>query len=456
MKLESLYPRLPALLQHAACSWEGLRVRRERYGRGWKELADAVAARGNWDVERLAAFRDERLARFIVHAARTTPYYRELFSRLTIDPSDLRIPDDLDRIPVITRDEVKREPSRFRSETVTNSPRMTAHTSGTTGGGLRFDTTREAVREQWAVWWRFRGWHGLAPDVWQATFGGRLVVPVACQHPPFWRLNLPGRQELFSGFHLSPANLPHYVRALRRLRLPWLHGYPSLLALLAGHLLETDSDLGYQVRWVTTGAENLLPWQVELMRRAFGVSPRQHYGQAEAVANLSECESGLLHVDEDFSWVEFLPAPGGTHRIVGTNLSNPATPLLRYDTGDTVTVDDRTCPCGRAGRTVSRIDGRLEDYVLLPSGARVGRLDHAFKDLTNAREAQIRQRSREHVVVHVVPGPDWSSQDEERLIREMRLRLGDELRLEVAYVERIERTASGKLRFVVSEEDRQS
>jgi phenylacetate-CoA ligase len=277
------------------------------------------------------------------------------------------------------------------------------------------------------------------------------VAPVEQEGPPFWRVNLPGHQVLFSGFHMIPARLPDYVRALRRLRLPWLHGYPSLLALLAGHLVETGTDLGYPVRWITTGAESLLPQQAALIGRAFGVVPRQHYGQAEAVANLSECERGRLHVDEDFSWVEFAPAGDGTHRIVGTNFSNPATPLLRYDTGDFVTLDAAGCPCGRPGRTVFRVDGRREDYVVLPSGARVGRLDHAFKDLVHVREAQIRQRSREALLLRVVRAPQWEAADEERMLHEMRLRVGAGIRLEVEYVERIERTAAGKLRFVVSE-----
>ena len=451
MNREALYQCLPVFLQHAACSWEGLRVRRERYGHGWESLATEVAERGRWDAPRVAAFRDERLARFVSHAARSTPHYRDLFARLGVKPGDLHFPADLDRLPVIARDDVKEDPSRWRSDEVGSSSRVAAHTSGTTGGGLRFDTTRSALREQWAVWWRYRRWHGLTPDTWQAWFGGRVVVPLAQDRPPFWRFNAPGRQVLFSGYHLSPACLPHYVRALQRLRVPWLHGYPSLLALLAGHLLETGADLGYRVRWVTTGAENLLPHQAELLRRAFGVIPRQHYGQAEGVANLSECELGRLHVDEDFAWVEFVPGPGGTHRVIGTNLSNPATPLLRYDTGDTVTLEDTVCQCGRWGRTVSAVDGRREDYVVLPGGVRIGRLDHAFKDLTNVREAQIRQRSPEHLVVRVVRGPRWSGEDEGHLLDELRRRVGVDVRLEIEYVERIERTAAGKLRFVVSD-----
>ena len=140
------------------------------------------------------------------------------------------------------------------------------------------------------------------------------------QSPPFWRKNLSGRQLLFSGYHVSLQHLPAYVEELRRARLPWLHGYPSVLALLAAHLLDRGEDLGYLVEKVTLGAENLLPQQKEIIERAFGVRPRQHYGLTEAVANISECERGNLHVDEDFSAVEFIPIGEGTrHRVIGTS-----------------------------------------------------------------------------------------------------------------------------------------
>jgi phenylacetate-CoA ligase len=309
-----------------------------------------------------------------------------------------------------------------------------------------------AVHEQWAVWWRYRRWHGIAPGTWCGYFGGRSVVPVSQAHPPFWRYDLPGHQLLFSGYHMSSANLDAYVAKLRRRRPPWLHGYPSLLALLAAHLLETGTHLGYELRWVTIGAENLLPQQAALMERAFGVRPRQHYGMTEATANVSECERGSLHVDEDFAAVEFIDtSEEGACRIVGTNFTNPAMPLIRYDSHDVATFPGRRCGCRRAGRTVERIDGREEDYVVIASGARLGRMDHIFKDMTNVREAQIRQRHDGEITLLIVRGRSYDADDEAVLLRETRKRVGDDTRLRVEYVEELERTRTGKLRLVVRE-----
>jgi phenylacetate-CoA ligase len=258
---------------------------------------------------------------------------------------------------------------------------------------------------------------------------------------------------LFSGYHMNATNLPDYVSELRRRRPPWIHGYPSLLSLLAAYLVDSGQELGYAVRWVTTGAENLLPHQSAVIEEGLGVKPVQHYGLAEGVANISQCELGAFHVDEDYAAVEFVPLGNdGLHRIVGTNFTNPAAPFIRYDTQDLATIrEGASCSCGRPGRVVEGIDGRREDYVVLANGTRIGRMDHIFKDLTSIREAQIHQSRPGEIKIRVVRGRAYREADELALVRETVKRVGQETKLEVEYVDALPRSSNGKLRLVVSE-----
>ena len=71
--------------------------------------------------------------------------------------------------------------------------------------------------------------------------------------------------------------------------------------------------------------------------------------------------------------------------------------------------------------------------------------------MINIREAQIRQRSRGELLIRVVPSDHYTDADERTLLRETRLRVGENVEIEIERVEKIERTANGKLRFVVSE-----
>jgi phenylacetate-CoA ligase len=445
--LERLYGALPIGLQHLICSAEGYRRERMRFGRNFGRLLREAESRTSMSAAGVATLRDRVFREFVSDAAAGSAFYREqaVFGAAAEGRAFRG-----EELPVLVKATVQTEAARIARADVP-FVRM-ASTSGSTGMGLRFPMTSEAVQQQWATWWRFRRWHGIDRNEWCGHFGGNPIVPIQRGRAPFWRYNVAGRQVLFSGSHLGADTWRAYVAELSRRRLAWLHGYPSVLALLASYLVEHRATLGYDVRWVTTGAENLLPAQAQAIERAFGVRPRQHYGMAEGAANASECPNGRLHVDEDFAFVEFVPVERGTGcRVVGTNVTNRAFPLIRYDVDDIAHVSGQTCDCGRPGRIIDRIDGRREDYVVLPSGALIGRLDHIFKDQVRVREAQIYQPDPTRVVLRLVTARDFTTRDEQTLLTTARIWLGTDVRIEIEPVASIPRTRGGKLRFVISD-----
>ena len=452
MNNASVYVKLPRPLQNLACSLEGWRIQRTRYTPSFWTLLREAEERSSWPPDQVRQYRDQRLRRFVQYCSQSVPYYQRWFRENDVAPQDIRTLDDLTRLPILTKTVVQDHCSSLTSDTVPVRQRITTHTSGTTGAGLRFSTTLAALQQQYAIEWRYFRSHGIRSTDWCAYFGGRSVVPISQVRTPFWRYNHPGRQLLFSAYHMSPRNMIAYIGELRRKKPPWLHGYPSLLALLAAHILDTRTDLGYEIRWITVSSENLLLQQANLIKRAFGVRPLQHYGMTEAVANMSECEYGKLHVDEDFSAVQFVPRKARAgYSVVGANLSNPATPLLRYDVQDIVVPSQDGCHCGRPGRTVDTIDGRREDYVVLRNGARLGRMDHIFKDMVHIREAQIYQKVPGAIVVRIVRSECFADSNEEMLLNEVRQRVGVDTEITIAYVNELERSSRGKLRFVISE-----
>jgi len=459
MNWESIYAKLPVPFQQTTVAVGGWLIKRQRYSTDYHRIYQEVCNRERLSEEELREYQENRLQKVLRAAQESSFYYKRLFEKYSFDVEAPHLIERLKELPLLTKDEVKTHAEEILSCNILRKQLISCHTSGTTGSGMHFYETREAEQECWATWWRYRSWHGINPDTWCAYFGGRSIVPLRQQKPPYWRKNTPGRQLLFSAYHLSRQTAPAYVKVLKESNATWVHGYPSVLALLAGFILEDNLDSGQAVRYVTIGAESLLPQQRQVIEQAFGVKVRQHYGQAESVANISECEYGNLHVDEDYSIVEFLPIGDGQYRIIGTSLINPAFLFLRYDTGDIATlqvehpdeVGEGTCQCRSLGRLVKEIDGRKEDYVVLPNGAAVGRLDHIFKDLVNIREAQIYQRQQGQIELRIVKGQSYTDKDEQELLKETRKRVGDEMRIVVRYVGAIERTRAGKVRFVVSE-----
>jgi phenylacetate-CoA ligase len=451
MNRDLLYARLPVALQHAACTAYGWRVARRTFGGRFSEFLAEVEARSFWSPEALAEYRDARVRDVVRDAARTVPFYRRRLADAGVSPEDIGGMDDLAVLPLMTKTDAQEHLSDVGFERTPARDLVIRHTGGTTGAGLNVPSTLDSIRRQEAFYWRFRRWHGIEPKTWCAYFGGRPTVPAPQRRPPFWRINYGGRQILFSAYHLRPASLGAYLEALGRFRLPWIHGYPSALALLGTHALDEGIELGYRPRWITTGAETLLPEQRAVIERAFGVTPRDRYVMTEGVAAASECERGALHLDDDFAAVELVPTDGGAHRIVGTNLTNPAMPLLRYDTSDLAVPADEACGCGRPGRTIARIDGRLEDHLLLPDGTRLLRLARIFRDLVNIREAQIHQARVGEITVRVVRSSRYGPGDEAALVQALARRVGVDTHIRLEYVEELERSPSGKLRLVISD-----
>jgi len=451
---ERAYPHLPIALQNAALSTVGWHNGITCRGRGFARLLDEYEARTFADPGEIQELRDARLSAFLLHAYETVPYYRDLFDDLALHPSDITTLDDLAELPILSKATVRERQRSFVSTSIPSRRRKLITTGGTTGSALILATTIEAVQEQWAVAWRYFRWHGIEPKTWAALFGNPVAVPIRQKKPPFWRYDLAGRQIVFSSVHTSTDNLRHYVSELRKRKPPWIHGLASQITLLASHLIDTKTDLGYETRWITTSSENFLPQHKDLIEKVFGVRPREHYAMVEAMANISECELGKLHVDEEFGAVEFVPVNGSKYKVVGTNLTNPVTPLIRYDCHDQVTITPGdTCSCGRPGRVISSIDGRQEDYVVLKDGTRLGRLEHLFYSFTTVSEVQIRQSTIGEIQVLVRRLTSFTKDDDRRLRQEISKWIRDGSRVTVEYVDEIERTPGGKLRFVVSSLD---
>ena len=306
--------------------------------------------------------------------------------------------------------------------------------------------------ELYAVWGRYYHWHGISPgQEWCAVFGARPWVNVLQKASPFWRYNHFGKQILFSAFHMTQDNIKYYISEIRKRKPPWIQGFPSSINLLANYLIENNEDLGYPVKHVTLGAENVLPYHVIRIKQAFGVKPRRHYGLNEAVVNISECEFGKLHVDEDFCAVEFVPRDDGTFLLTGVNFSNPVMPLIRYDTNDFVTLDLEECSCGRSGRVVKDIDGRIEDFIVLKNGSKIPQMDSIFKGMSMIRTAQFYQNRPGAFTLRLVKGKNYSKADERKLLARIANRVGPETEVELNYVDDLERSRGGKIRVFVNE-----
>lgn len=457
-RAKTLYDQTPVGLQHLVVSVYGYRLRAKAYGRYYRRYRGRLEWTQWLDDAALERYQVEALRSFLGHAQRHAPYWRAVFRDRGFDPDGLRSPGDLRRLPVLDKQTVRQQGPALESrpDGRIEAGVVSVHTSGTTGTPLRIRLTREAWEREYAFRWQHRSWLGVHRGDRTATFAGHPVVPIAQATPPYWRYNAAERQLLFSSQHISDASAEAYVGRLRRFRPVLVHGYPSALALIAGHILDAGvRDIAPTA--VVTHSETLLAEQRDRIERAFGCVVADWYGTTEHVANIVQCDRGGRHVRAEHSVVELLGTDGDpvsageVGEIVATGFGNRATPLIRYATGDLAVPTGDRCACGRAGPLVERIEGRVEDMVVTPEGRRVGRLDHVFKGVEHVVESQLVQRERDRIEVRIVAADGFSDQDRAALEAGLRERVGPRMALDLRFLDAIPRNAGGKFRFVVSE-----
>ena len=452
--VEQVYPRLPIFLQNAACWYYGKKEARTRSGAEFDRCLSELMVSERWSAGEIENYQNEKLRHIVRHAYETVPYYRERWQALKLTPDDIRSRQDLQKLPILTKEDVRNNFERLVSTGIPKQNLVFRHTSGTTGKALHFYVTKETIAFQWAVWWRHRMRFGISPGVLHANFTGKRVVPLGQDSPPYWRWNRPLHQALLTMHHLTPSKIPSVVDFLNSHPFEFYSGYPSIVHMLV--LCASDAGLRLKAppRAIFTGAENMLDFQRRDIEKFTGAVLTDQYGCSEGCGNASHCPEFVYHEDFEFGVVEGVEVQprNPAKSILCTGFANEAFPLIRYEVGDTgVWRNDGTaCACGRESRVLLRIEGRRDDYVVTPEGTHIMRFDYAFKDAMNVKEVQVVQEKPDEIVLRIVRRRGYGTKDESDIRREIGRWISPRLAIRFDYVTEIEREANGKFRAVLS------
>ncbi len=410
-------------------------------------MADAFA-RLKLSGDELAAYRDDRLRQFVADACRTVPYYEKMFRELRLSTDAVAGLADMHQLPILSAETVMGRPHEFISSTA--SPGDFHNRRPGVDAALALPWSSAAQWEREAVQSRFESGHGITDGTWCAYFGGINVVPVSQSRPPYWRINWAGRRVIFSPYHLSEQTVESYADAINHYQCPWVHGSPAVLASLAGLMSAARLSVEFPVSWITTNGEPLRGNQRRALCRVFGIAPKQSFIDPQGAACITERSDGNLVIDEDYAAVELLPtAEQGMYRVVGTNVSNPAAPLLRFDTGVTVRVAPGPA-IESLPRHVASLEGPARDLVTLPSGARIGRLEHMFDDMPQVLAARILQNADLSIEVDVKMAPGFSADEDLAVTERVAARFGA-AQFRVSHIDRLVPVTTGKLQVIHSE-----
>jgi phenylacetate-CoA ligase len=264
----------------------------------------------------------------------------------------------------------------------------------------------------------------------------------------------------YSVAYLTTELLEKYYGAVRSWRPTSLWGYASGLTAFAEFILKHHAGASFDfIRAILTSSETLRPDQREIIESAFGRGKvHDQYGSREMYIGAECREHRGYHLHAEILFLETVDKhdrpcpPGEAGRILLTDLSNHASPFIRYEIGDVGTMDgEGPCPCGVTLPRLARLEGRIADQIVLrdriltpPNFATL------FSDMRGIRAYQIRQESTDQLDVLIVPDHDYTDGFARYVRGAIEQMVGKDVRVVIHLVSDIPVPESGKRRFIVS------
>jgi phenylacetate-CoA ligase len=239
-----------------------------------------------------------------------------------------------------------------------------------------------------------------------------------------------------------------------------IDGYAESFNVLAQYIKTRGLDR-VRPKGIISSAQVLPPQSRATIAEAFGCGVFDKYGSREFSGIAYECEAhDGHHVVAESYIVEILkdgaPAkPGELGEVVVTDLNNFCMPLIRYRVGDlAVAMDDaRPCACGRGLPRIGTIEGRVQAIIVGRNGTYLPGtfFAHLFKDYDHViRQYQVIQDEVGAVRLRVIKAPRFDERAFSDVLEILRRYLGEETRIEVEFIERLEMVRTGKHQGCIS------
>jgi phenylacetate-CoA ligase len=385
-------------------------------------LMDEIRSRERWTLEQIKAYQDAKLRQLIEHCWRYVPYYRSRWSRHISAPSDIRTVEDLQQLPVLTKDDL-RDNLRALTSMAPFLKSQPARSGGSTGRPTIFRVTHLDQEYAWAQMYTGWSWAGWTPGQPFQIVGGESIG-VGMTDNRTWRDRLMNRW-ITSGSNLTVERTRVLARSAHFDRIRVIYGYPNAIRELC-ELLRVIGARPKALRGVVCTAEVMRKEVREDIESALGVPVHDQYGLNDGGLFAVEgpdrdglhffFHRAVLEILDDENRVVNDPMKAG--RAIATNLINFATPFVRYETGDMI--HWQTLAASASGITwprIGQVDGRTGDVIYLPSGRRIAMpgLTLVMRWIDGLRQYQFIQTGPAAVTVRLDRGPDLRMSEEDVL-----------------------------------------
>ena len=325
----------------------------------------------NASLAEIKAFQEEKLMDTLQYLSEKSPFYKRFFTECNIQVSEIKSLEDLQKIPVTTKDHLQQFNDDFccvpKSEIIDY-----VTTSGTLGDPVTFaltDNDLERLAYNEAISFACCGVDKEDTLQLMTTMDRRFMAGLAY---------FLGARKLGSGIIRVGSGIPELQwDSILKFKPTYLITVPSFLLKLIEYAKQQQIDLkdtgvkaaiciGEPIREQDFSLNILAKkikkdWDIELFST---------YASTEMSTAFNECEmhnGGHHHPELIIAEIlddNNLPVPNGdVGELTITTLGVEAMPLLRFKTGDMVQVYNKPCKCGRNTLRLGPVVGRKKQMI---------------------------------------------------------------------------------------------
>jgi phenylacetate-CoA ligase len=297
-------------------------------------------------------------------------FYHERMRAAGVHPDDVKTLDDIAKLPFMYKSDL-RDNYPDRIFTASQDELVRYHvSSGTTGKPTVVGYTANDLEIWTTSLARSLTACGLGRgDVMQVSYGYGLFTGGLGLHYGAERIGA-------AVLPIGPGNPERQIELMQDLHVTAIACTPSYLV----HLGETAERMGVSIKNDTNLRVGILgaePWSERMrnqLQEALGIRVFDIYGTSELSGPMfTECtEQQGIHIWGDIAYPEIIDPetgeqlpPGEKGELVMTVLKKEALPMIRYRIGDVTMLDDAVCACGRTSPRIMRIQGRVDDMLIV-------------------------------------------------------------------------------------------
>ena len=311
------------------------------------------------------AYVERQKRQILQHHLDSNPYYRSFFGD--------RAPGKWEEVPIMLKSDLQRPLEERISNVFSPKSVYISKTSGSSGHPFIFAKDRFCHALTWAEIIDRYNWFGIDLNKSiQARFYG---IPL--DKFGYYRERIKdkmGYRYRFPIFNLNEEKMEAFLVDFRRKTFDYINGYTSSIVLFAKFLQKRNlvlKDLCPSLKLCIVTSEMFFEEDKILLETQFGIPVVNEYGASELGLLAFENPEDEWIFNSETMFVEIVDEegrilPDGEEgRIIITSLYNKAHPFIRYDIGDTGSLDPASTP---KKPILRKLLGRTNDVAFLPSG----------------------------------------------------------------------------------------